>query len=145
MRFGKEQLKAFIERVERLEEEKKAIADDVRDVYAEAKGSGFDVKALRAIVRLRKQDTDERAEGTAATGDQTSREALPHPWAVLYLQSILRDCRRRSCHRMLRRRRTALRVAHGPLQIVYLAGVILTAALEFLDFRGVSRSYGRGV
>jgi uncharacterized protein (UPF0335 family) len=49
-------------RVERLEEEKKAIADDICDVYAEAKGSGFDVKALRAIVRLRKQDTDERRE-----------------------------------------------------------------------------------
>ena len=43
MKFGKEQLNAFIERVERLEEEKKAIADDIRDVYAEAKGSGFDV------------------------------------------------------------------------------------------------------
>ena len=65
MKFGKEQLKAFIERVERLEEEKKAIADDIRDVYAEAKGSGFDVKALRAIVRLRKQDTDERKEQQA--------------------------------------------------------------------------------
>ena len=65
MKFGKEQLNAFIERVERLEEEKKAIADDIRDVYAEAKGSGFDVKALRAIVRLRKQDTDERREQQA--------------------------------------------------------------------------------
>ena len=64
-KFGKEQLKAFIERVERLEEEKKAIADDIRDVYAEANGSGFDVKALRAIVRLRKQDTDERREQQA--------------------------------------------------------------------------------
>ena len=60
--FGRDQLKAFIERVERLEEEKKAIADDIRDVYAEAKGSGFDVKALRQIVRLRKQDADERKE-----------------------------------------------------------------------------------
>jgi uncharacterized protein (UPF0335 family) len=58
-------VKAFIEPVERLEEEKKAIADDIRDVYAEAKGSGFDVKALRAIVRLRKQDTDERREQQA--------------------------------------------------------------------------------
>ena len=65
MKFGKEQLKAFIERVQRLEEEKKAIADDIRDVYAEAKGSGLDVKALRAIVRLRKQDTDERREQQA--------------------------------------------------------------------------------
>jgi uncharacterized protein (UPF0335 family) len=61
-KFGKDQLKAFIERVERLEEEKKAIADDIKDVYAEAKGSGFDVKALRTIVRMRKQDPDERRE-----------------------------------------------------------------------------------
>ena len=65
MKFGQEQLKAFIERVERLEGEKKAITDDIRDVYAEAKGSGFDVKALRSIVRLRKQDTDERREQQA--------------------------------------------------------------------------------
>jgi uncharacterized protein (UPF0335 family) len=64
-RFGKDQLKAFIERVERLEEEKKALADDIRDVYAEAKGSGFDVKALRTIVRMRKQDADERKEQEA--------------------------------------------------------------------------------
>ena len=61
-RFAKDQLKAFIERVERLEEEKKALSDDIRDVYAEAKGNGFDVKALRTIVRLRKQDKDERME-----------------------------------------------------------------------------------
>ena len=61
-RFAKDQLKAFIERIERLEEEKKATADDIKDVYAEAKGNGFDVKALRTIVRLRKQDTDERKE-----------------------------------------------------------------------------------
>jgi uncharacterized protein (UPF0335 family) len=60
--FGRDQLKAFIERVERLEEEKKTISDDIRDVYAEAKSSGFDVKALRQIVRLRKQDVDERKE-----------------------------------------------------------------------------------
>ena len=61
-RFAKDQLKAFVERVERLEEEKKALSDDIRDVYAEAKGNGFDVKALRTIVRLRKQDANERAE-----------------------------------------------------------------------------------
>jgi uncharacterized protein (UPF0335 family) len=61
-RFAKDQLKAFVERVERLEEEKKAIADDIRDVYAEAKGNGYDVKAMRAVVRLRKQDKDERVE-----------------------------------------------------------------------------------
>jgi uncharacterized protein (UPF0335 family) len=61
-RFAKDQLKAFIERIERLEEEKKALADDIKDVYAEAKGNGFDTKALRTIVRLRKQDADERKE-----------------------------------------------------------------------------------
>src|SRR5439155_260997 len=64
-RFAKDHLKAFVERVERLEEEKKAIADDIRDVYAEAKANGFDVKALRTIVRLRKQDADERREQEA--------------------------------------------------------------------------------
>ena len=64
-RFAKDQLKAFVERVERLEEEKKAIADDIRDVYAEAKANGFDVKALRQVVRLRKQDADERKEQEA--------------------------------------------------------------------------------
>jgi len=64
-RFAKGQLKAFVERVEKLEEEKKAIADDIRDVYAEAKGNGFDIKALRTVVRLRKQDIDERKEQEA--------------------------------------------------------------------------------
>jgi uncharacterized protein (UPF0335 family) len=64
-RFAKDQLKAFVERVERLEEEKKAIADDIRDVYAEAKGNGFDIKTLRVVVRLRKQDINERKEQEA--------------------------------------------------------------------------------
>ena len=64
-RFAKDQLKALVERVERLEEEKKTISDDIRDVYAEAKANGYDVKALRVIVRLRKQDVDERKEQEA--------------------------------------------------------------------------------
>ena len=64
-RFAKDQLQAFVERVERMEEEKKAIVDDIRDIYAEAKGNGFDVKTLRVVVRLRKQDTDERKEHEA--------------------------------------------------------------------------------
>ena len=64
-RFAKDQLKAIVERIERLEEEKKGIADDIKDVYAEAKGNGYDVKALRAIIRLRKQDKQEREEHEA--------------------------------------------------------------------------------
>jgi len=73
-RFAKDHLKAFVDRIERLEEEKKAIADDIRDVYAEAKGTGFDVKALRTIVRMRKQDVNERREQEAIL--ETSRHAL---------------------------------------------------------------------
>ena len=61
-RFAKDQLKAFVERIEKLKEEKKATSDDIRDVYAEAKSTGFDIKALRTIVRMRKMDTDERRE-----------------------------------------------------------------------------------
>ena len=60
-----DELRLLIERIERLEEEKKALADDIKDVYAEAKGNGFDVKALRTVVRMRKQDTDERKEQEA--------------------------------------------------------------------------------
>lgn len=56
------ELKQFVERIERLEEEKKAIADDVRDVYAELKGRGFDTKVVRQIVKIRKQDHAERKE-----------------------------------------------------------------------------------
>ena len=56
------QLKAFIERIERLEEEKKTIADDIKDVYSEAKGTGYDIKIMRKIVSLRKQDRDKRRE-----------------------------------------------------------------------------------
>jgi uncharacterized protein (UPF0335 family) len=59
------QLRAFIERIEKLEEEKKTIADDIKEVYAEAKGSGFDTKAVRVIIRLRKKDQAERQEEEA--------------------------------------------------------------------------------
>jgi uncharacterized protein (UPF0335 family) len=61
-KFSKDQLRSVIERIERLEEEKKTISDDIRDIYAEAKGNGYDVKALRTIVRMRKQDANERQE-----------------------------------------------------------------------------------
>jgi uncharacterized protein (UPF0335 family) len=63
--FAKGQLKALVERIEKLEEEKKALAEDIREVYGEAKGSGFDVKALRTVVRLRMQDGEERKEHEA--------------------------------------------------------------------------------
>jgi len=59
------QLRAFIERIERLEEEKKTIADDIKEVYAEMKGTGFDTKAVRTIVRMRKKDQAERHEEEA--------------------------------------------------------------------------------
>lgn len=58
--FAKDQLKAVIERIERLEEEKKTISDDIKDVYTEAKGSGYDVPALKAIVRARREDAAKR-------------------------------------------------------------------------------------
>ncbi|WP_321339679.1 DUF2312 domain-containing protein [uncultured Cohaesibacter sp.] len=57
-----DQLRAFVERIERLEEEKKCLSDDIKDVYAEAKGNGFDVKVMRQVVRMRKQDSNERQE-----------------------------------------------------------------------------------
>ncbi|TJV27745.1 MAG: DUF2312 domain-containing protein, partial [Mesorhizobium sp.] len=56
------QLRALIERIERIEEEKKTIADDIKEVFAEAKGTGFDTKAMRSIIRLRKKDQAERQE-----------------------------------------------------------------------------------
>jgi uncharacterized protein (UPF0335 family) len=62
---AQDQLRAFIERIERMEEEKKAIADDIKEIYAEAKGNGFDTKVLRQIVRIRKQDHAERMEQEA--------------------------------------------------------------------------------
>lgn len=63
--IGADQLRSFIERIERLEEEKKALADDIRDVFAEAKGSGFDVKVMRQVVKLRRMDAAQRAEQEA--------------------------------------------------------------------------------
>ena len=60
-----ERLKSLIDRVERREEEKAALAEDIREVYSEAKGSGFDVKIMRQIVRLRKMDTSDRQEQEA--------------------------------------------------------------------------------
>ncbi|TDT96546.1 MULTISPECIES: DUF2312 domain-containing protein [Azorhizobium] len=60
-----DELRQFVERIERLEEEKKAIADDIKDVYAELKARGFDSKAVRKIVQIRRQDAQERQEQEA--------------------------------------------------------------------------------
>ena len=57
-----DRLKSFIERIERLEEEKEALSGDLREVYSEAKGTGFDVKVMRQIIRLRKMDSSDRSE-----------------------------------------------------------------------------------
>ena len=96
-RFAKDHLKAFVERIERLEEEKKTIADDIRDVYAEAKGTGFDVKALRTIVRLRKQDADERRE------HETILETYMHALGMLNLSGTnAKDADAASVLRMLK-------------------------------------------
>ena len=62
---AQDQLRAFVERIERMEEEKAAIAADIKEIYAEAKGNGFDVKILRQIIRIRKQDANERMEQEA--------------------------------------------------------------------------------
>lgn len=60
--FAKDRLKSLIERIERLEEEKAGIAEDIRDVYGEAKSTGFDVAAMREVIRLRKLDGEARME-----------------------------------------------------------------------------------
>ena len=62
---ARDQLRTIVERIERLEEEKKAIADDIKDVYAEAKANGFDTKTLRKVVSLRKVEAAERQEQEA--------------------------------------------------------------------------------
>ena len=62
---AKDQLRTIVARIERLEEEKAALAADIREVYAEAKGNGFDVKALRTVIRMRKQDENKRREEEA--------------------------------------------------------------------------------
>lgn len=59
---GADRLRSLVERIERLEEERKALAQDVKDIYAEAKSAGYDTKVLRQVIRLRKQDPDEVAE-----------------------------------------------------------------------------------
>lgn len=63
--IAKDVLKSFIERIERLEEEKQTLSDDIKEVYAEAKGSGFDTKVMRQVVRLRKMESADRQQQEA--------------------------------------------------------------------------------
>lgn len=69
-----DQLRLFIERIERLEEEKKGVADDIKDVYSEAKANGYDTKTMRQVVRLRKMEKHARDEADALL--ETYRNAL---------------------------------------------------------------------
>jgi uncharacterized protein (UPF0335 family) len=62
---AKDQLRSFVERIERLEEEKAALAGDIRDLFAQAKSTGFDTKALRTVIKLRKQEASERRDQEA--------------------------------------------------------------------------------
>ncbi len=88
-----ERLRSFIDRIERLEEEKRALGEDIKEVYAEAKGVGFDVKIMRQLIRLRKMDQDDRDEQEAlldvykralgmlpgSSSDESEEEAAPPP------------------------------------------------------------------
>lgn len=76
VRFARDQLRAFVERIEKLEEEVKAINDDKRDVYGEAKANGFDVKALKAVIAYRRKDAAQREEHEAIV--ETYLHALGH-------------------------------------------------------------------
>jgi uncharacterized protein (UPF0335 family) len=68
MNIAEDQLRLFVERVERLEEEKKGISEDIRDIYAEAKSNGYDPKIMRLMVRLRKMEAHTRQEQCALAG-----------------------------------------------------------------------------
>lgn len=74
MNIASDQLRLFIERIERLEEEKQSVAEDIRDVYSEAKSNGYDAKVMRQIVKLRRMETHDRQEWEAVL--ETYKDAL---------------------------------------------------------------------
>jgi uncharacterized protein (UPF0335 family) len=78
---SQDQLRSFVARIERLEEEKAALANDLREVYAEAKSNGFDVKALRAVIRIRKQDVGKRKEEEAVLATYLHALGMAEPGA----------------------------------------------------------------
>jgi uncharacterized protein (UPF0335 family) len=80
--FAQGQLRALVERIERLEEEKKTIAGDIKEVYAEAKGNGFDVKILRKVISIRKKDAGERQEEEALLDVYLSALGMPEAKAA---------------------------------------------------------------
>ena len=86
---AQEQLRQLVEQIERLEEEKKALSGDIRDKYLEAKAVGFDVKALRKIISLRKKSQTDRQEEEAILASTCTRSACstsgpsPRPWPLL--------------------------------------------------------------
>lgn len=88
-RIVKDQLRSFIERIERLELEKRALAEDIRDVLGEAKSFCLDVKILRKVIAIRKQDTDERAEQEAILDNYL--QALGMIQQDLFVENITQD------------------------------------------------------
>lgn len=79
-RVAATELRSFVERVEKLESDKQSITDDIKDVYGEAKGRGYDTKAIRTIVKLRKKDTNERLEEDSVL--ETYMDALGMPTSL---------------------------------------------------------------
>ncbi len=80
--FAQGQLRALVERIERLEEEKKSIAGDIKEIYAEAKANGFDTKILRKVISLRKKDASERQEEEALLDVYLSALGMPESRAA---------------------------------------------------------------
>ena len=75
---ARDQLRAFVERIERLEEEKKTLADDIKDVYGEARAMGFDTKVLRTVISIRRQDQNERMEQEAVLDTYLHALSMAH-------------------------------------------------------------------
>lgn len=80
--FAADQLRLLIERIERLEDEKKGISDDIRDVYGEGKATGYDVKTIRAIVRLRRMENHARQEADALLGTYMAALGMQHGFGL---------------------------------------------------------------
>ena len=85
--IAKDQLRAIVERIERLEADKKSAADDIKDVYAEAKGNGFDVKALRAVIMLRRKDAALRRKDEDKRKEE-EKEAILEAILDTYLNAL---------------------------------------------------------